>query len=217
MKSRFQTTIGIQSRRGIHFGTTDSIKGRMIQFHGPVSFDRDEEVTLKIELPDGSEWILAEARIVRTAPSKRNETTRCMARISHMQPEHRKRLHRHLSKEKKAAANIEVSPPPIALHEPTIAMSEDGRSLTAKWYDPRAFRRDWALHISRGRLPANGAPPHRRAFMMRMMLPDGFVASFPAEIGENLKEGWLIRFLVPHDAFSRMREYAEDRRQRQVV
>ena len=102
MKSRFQTTIGIQSRRGIHFGTTDSIKGRMIQFNGPVLFDRDEEVVLKIEIPDGGEWVLAEARIVRTAPSKRDETTRCMARISSMKPQHRKRLHRHLSKEKKA-------------------------------------------------------------------------------------------------------------------
>ena len=52
--------------------------------------------------------------------------------------------------------------------------------------------------------------------MMRVMLPDGFVTTFPAEIGETLQDGWLIRFLVPHDAFGRMSEYAETRRD-QVV
>ena len=81
MKSRFQATIGIQSQRGIYFGTTESIKGRIIQFGCPVELETDEKVTLKIELPDGQEWVLAEATIVRTAPSKRNETTRCMARV----------------------------------------------------------------------------------------------------------------------------------------
>ncbi len=53
--------------------------------------------------------------------------------------------------------------------------------------------------------------------MMRLMLPDGFVASFPAEIGEKLQDGWLVRFLVPHDAFSRMSSYAETRVDRRVV
>ena len=215
MKSRFQTTIGIQSQRGIHFGTTDSIKGRIIQFGSPIAFEQDEEVVLKIEIPDGGEWILAEARIVRMAPSKRNETTRCMARISSMQPAHRERLRRHVNRTARPFTPIRVEKP-IALHEPTLSISDDGRNLTAKWQDPRAFRRDWALHISRGRLPAKGSPPRRRAFMMRVMLPDGFVATFPAEIGETLQDGWLIRFLVPHDAFGRMSEYAETRRD-QVV
>ena len=188
MKSRFQATIGIQSQRGIYFGTTESIKGRIIQFGCPVELDTDEKVTLKIELPDGQEWVLAEATIVRTAPSKRNETTRCMARISRMSSNHRERLTRFLQQHIRRPVNMQVSQP-ISLHEPTLAMSDDGRSLTAKWQDERAFRRDWALHISRGRLPAKGAPPHRRAFMMRIILPDGFVASFPAEIGEQLQGG----------------------------
>jgi len=216
MKSRLQTTIGIQSQRGIHFGTTDSIKGRLIQFGSPVAFDQDEEVTLKIEIPDGGEWVMADARIVRMAPSKRDETTRCMARISYMRPEHLERLKRHLTKIQPGSSKVAVTPP-ISLHEPTLSMSDDGRSITAKWQDPRAFRRDWALHISRGRMPAKGVPPHRRAFMMRVMLPNGYVASFPAEIGEKLKDGWLIRFLVPHEAFTRMRTYAEERRRRRVV
>ena len=215
MKSRLQTTIGIQSQRGIHFGTTDSIKGRLIQFGSPIAFEQHEEVTLKIEIPDGGEWVLADARIVRTAPSKRDETTRCMARISYMRPDHLKRLKRHLDKIQAVPSNLSITQP-VALHEPTVSMSNDGRNLTAKWQDPRAFRRDWALHISRGRMPAKGSPPHRRAFMMRVMLPNGYVASFPAEIGEKLKDGWLIRFLVPHDAFARMRTYAEERR-RNVV
>ena len=215
MKIRFQATIGIQSHRGVHFGTTDSIKGRVIQFNSPAVLTEHEEIILKIELPDGGEWVLAEARVMRTAPSKRDETTRCMARISQMSPLHWTRLRKYLtSQQRPQGPTVEK---PIALHEPTIAISSDGRNLTAKWQDPRAFRRDWALHISRGRLPAQGAPPHRRAFMMRIMLPNGYVASFPAEIGEQLKEGWLVRFLVPHDAFSRMRTYAEDRRKRRVV
>jgi hypothetical protein len=216
MKTRFQATIGIQSQRGIHFGTTDSIKGRVIQFSSPVEFDEHEEVTLKIELPDGAEWVLAEARIMRTAPSKRDETTRCMARISMMSPSHRARLQKYRSVEQARNAGPAMEQP-ISLHEPTISLSTDGRNLTAKWQDPRAFRRDWALHISRGRLPAQGVPPHRRAFMMRIMMPNGYVASFPAEIGEKLKDGWLVRFLVPHDAFARMRTYAEVRRKRRVV
>ena len=216
MKSRFQATIGIQSQRGIYFGTTDFIKGRMIQFGCPADLDANEPVTLKIELPDGGEWILAEATIVRTAPSKRDETTRCMARIARMSAPHRARLKRFLNDTNRRDTNMNIGIP-IALHEPTISMSDDGRRLTAKWQDARSFRRDWALHISRGRLPAQGLPPHRRAFMMRMILPDGFVASFPAEIGEQLKEGWLIRFLVPHSAFVRMRDYAETRQKRQVV
>ena len=215
MKSRFQATIGIQSQRGIYFGTTESIKGRIIQFGCPVELDIDEKVTLKIELPDGREWILAEASIVRTAPSKRNETTRCMARIDRMSTSHRERLTRFLKHNMRRPVNMQVGPP-ISLHEPTLSISDDGRSLTAKWQDARAFRRDWALHISRGRLPAKGAPPHRRAFMMRIIMPDGFVASFPAEIGEQLNDGWLIRFLVPHNAFLRMRSYAEIRKQNVV-
>jgi hypothetical protein len=139
-----------------------------------------------------------------------------MARISMMSPSHRARLKKYLSTEQQRQP-VTPMEQPISLHEPTISLSTDGRSLTAKWQDPRAFRRDWALHISRGRLPAQGVPPHRRAFMMRIMMPDGYVASFPAEIGEHLKEGWLVRFLVPHDAFARMRTYAEERRKRRVV
>ena len=95
-------------------------------------------------------------------------------------------------------------------------MSEDGRSLTARWHDARAFRRDWAIHLSRGRLPASGLPPRRRAFMMRIIMPDGFVTTFPAEIGETIKDGWTIRFLIPHDVYNRMRQYAE-RTVRKVV
>ena len=45
--------------------------------------------------------------------------------------------------------------------------------------------------------------------MMRIMMPDGFVTTFPAEIGEILKDGWTIRFLIPHDVYGRMQRYAE--------
>jgi hypothetical protein len=48
------------------------------------------------------------------------------------------------------------------------------------------------------------------------LMPDGFATTFSAEIGETLNNGWLVRFLVPHEAFSRMRSYAEQG-QRQVV
>ena len=217
MKIRIQTTIGIQGRNGVHFGTTDWIKGRTVQLRSPVELDSHEEVVLKIELPDGGEWVLAQARVMKTAPSGTDETTRVLARISSMSAEHRLRLKMFL-KEASTTSMAQPDKPvrPIPLHEPTIAMSTDGRNLMVKWADPRAFRRDWALHISRGRLPARGTPPHRRAFMMCIMMPDGYVAKFPAEIGETLKDGWLVRFLVPHQAFGRMRGYAEDRKRRVV-
>jgi hypothetical protein len=217
VKIRIQTTVGIQCGQGVHFGTTDWIKGRTIQLRSPVELATHDEIVLKIELPDGGEWLLADARVMRTAESERDETTRVIARICSMSDEHKLRLRRFL---KGASTGPMVVPDrpqkPIALHEPTIAMSTDGRNLMVKWSDPRAFRRDWALHLSRGRLPANGAPPHRRAFMMRIMMPDGYVTRFPAEIGETVQGGWLVRFLVPHDAFSRMRCYAEDRKRRVV-
>jgi len=217
VKTRIQATIGIQNDRGVHFGTTDWIKGRTLQFSSPAVLSVDEEVVLKIELPDGGEWIMAEARVIRTAPSGRDETTRCMARLSGLSASHRNRLQAFTSKglqlQPEAAP---VSLKPVSLHEPIISLSDDGRNLTARWQDPRAFCRDWALHISRGRLPAGGMPPHRRAFMMRIRMPDGFIATFPAEIGESLKDGWLVRFLVPHEAFLRMRMYAEARTRKVV-
>jgi hypothetical protein len=217
VKIRIQTTVGIQSGQGVHFGTTDWIKGRTVQLRSPTDLETHEELTLKIELPDGSEWVLANARVMKTAPSGTDETTRALVRIIGMSPAHRGRLSEFL----KEAQNGPLAEPkepirPIPLHEPTMDMSSDGRNLLVKWSDPRAFRRDWALHISRGRLPAGGTPPHRRAFMMCIMMPDGYVAKFPAEIGETLKDGWLVRFLVPHTAFNRMRGYAEDRKRRVV-
>lgn len=215
MKTRIQATIGIQNDRGVHFGTTDWIKGRTLQFRSPAALRVDEEVILKIELPDGGEWVMAEARVIRTAPSGRDETTRCMARLSGLSANHRNRLQAFTAKTLGRAPERE-SLRPVPLHEPIISMSDDGRRLTARWQDPRAFCRDWALHISRGRLPAGGVPPHRRAFMMRIRMPDGFVATFPAEIGESLKDGWLVRFLVPHEAFLRMSVYAEARTRKVV-
>ncbi len=209
-KTRIQTTVGIQTSRGLYFGTTDWIKARTLQFHSAAKLRLDEVVELKVELPGGGEWLMAHARVIRTSPSTSDETIRCMARIVEMSTAHRERLRAFLSKNTPAQiANMPSRP--IPLHEPTVSLSADGRSLVAKWSDPRAFRRDWALHISRGRLPATGAPPRRRAFMLRIMMPDGFVATFPAEIGPQLKTGWLIRFLVPHAPFARMRAYSESR------
>jgi len=184
-------------------------------FRSPRPLNVDDRVTLKIEIPDGGGWVFADAQIVRTAPSKRDETTRCLARITPNSPAYQATLSRFVkTAESKRPRTVEAKP--IPLHEPTIVMSDDGRNLTARWEDPRAFRRDWAFHLSRGRLPATGSPPRRRAFMMRLMTPDGFVTTFPAEIGEHLKDGWTIRFLIPHDVFDRMRRYAE-RKTRKVV
>lgn len=216
MKIRIQTTIGIQTRRGVHFGTSDWINGHTLQLRCPTPLRRGEAVTLKIELPGTGDWVLAEAKVMRTAPSVRDETTRILARIHTIAPEHRERLQTFIKSATAKPKSRNNTAKAISLHEPTIALSTDGRNLTVKWSDPRAFRRDWALHLSRGRLPASGPPPHRRAFMMRIMMPDGFVTTFPAEIGETLNNGWLVRFLVPHDAYARMSAYAE-LRQQQVV
>jgi len=216
LKIRIQTTIGIQTRRGVHFGTSDWIKGHTVQLRSPTQLRLGEAITLKIELPGNGDWVLAEAKVMRTAPSVRDETTRILARIQTMTPVHRERLQTFIKSATAVPKTRNKTSRPISLHEPTIALSTDGRNLTAKWSDPRAFRRDWALHLSRGRLPASGPPPHRRAFMMRILMPDGFVTTFPAEIGETLNNGWLVRFLVPHDAYARMSSYAEQGQQ-QVV
>ena len=210
VKTRIQATIGIQTERGVHFGTTDWIKDRTLQFRSPTPLNVHEEVVLKIELPDGGEWVMAEARVIRSAPSVHDETTRCLARIYGLSAAHCERLSHFMAGPKTRPFEASVQRP-IPIREPIVSLSRDGRKLTAKWTDPSTFRRDWALHLSRGRLPADGVPPHRRAFMMCIMMPDGFVATFPAEIGEGLRDGWLIRFLVPHNAFARMRAYAETR------
>ena len=214
MKIRMQATIGIQTHRGVCFGTTDWIKGRTLQIRINTDLQLHEEVTLKLELPDGEGWLMAEARVLRVAASERDDTTRAITRITSLGLSDMKRLRRFLDAAERDAPP--APPTPIALHEPTVSLSSDGRNLTVKWQDPRAFRRDWALHLSRGRLPARGAPPHRRAFMMRIMMPDGFVTTLPAEIGEKIQGGWLVRFLLPHDAFSRMQTFAE-RRSAEVV
>ena len=215
MRIRLQATVGIQTSRGVYFGTTEWLRGRTLQFRISSDLRPDEEVVLKLELPDGNGWLLSQARILRTAPSNRDEANRVLARITSLSEADLKRLRRF---REVAEQRTQTSRPaePIALHEPTLSLSSDGRSLTARWRDPRAFRRDWALHLSRGRLPANGKPPHRRAFMMRIMMPDGFVAKFPAEIGEKTCSGWLVRFLLPRDAFGRMQTFAERRSARVV-
>lgn len=217
MKIRVQTTIGIQCSAGVFFGTTDWIKGRTVQLRSPVTVRPNDEITLKLELPNGGEWLLARARVLKTADGDIGEASRVLARISSMSPEHRNQLHAFLER---SARGPKVMPrrsgETIPLHEPSISMSSDGRNLIVKWTDPRAFRRDWALHLSRGRLPAYGSPPHRRAFMMCVMMPDGYVTKFPAEIGETLRDGWLVRFLVPHGAYNRMRDFAEDHKRRVV-
>ena len=184
MKIRMQATTGIQTHRGVCFGTTDWIKGRTLQIRINTDLQLHEEVTLKLELPDGEGWLMAEARILRVAASERDDTTRAITRITSLGLSDMKRLRRFLD-----AAERDAPPAP-----PTPI----------------------ALHLSRGRLPARGEPPHRRAFMMRIMMPDGFVTTLPAEIGEKIKGGWLVRFLLPHDAFSRMQTFAE-RRSAEVV
>lgn len=217
VKIRVQTTIGIQCSAGVFFGTTDWIKGRTVQLRSPVTLQDHDEFMLKLELPNGGEWILGRARVLKTAEGDAGEATRVLARISSMSPDHRSKLHAFLER---SARGPKVMPKrtgtTIALHEPSVSMSSDGRNLIVKWTDPRAFRRDWALHLSRGRLPAIGSPPHRRAFMMCVMMPDGYVTKFPAEIGETLRDGWLVRFLLPHGAYNRMRDFAEDHKRRVV-
>ena len=55
-KIRMQATIGIQTHRGVCFGTTDWIKGRTLQIRIDSDLQLHEGVTLKLELPDG-EWL----------------------------------------------------------------------------------------------------------------------------------------------------------------
>ena len=96
----------------------------------------------------------------------------------------------------------------IPLRDPLYNLSEDGRRLTVRWHDGRTFRRDWALHLAHGRLPVSCTAPKRQAFMLRLVLPDGYVATFPAEIAAKNTVGWQARFLVPMAIRERMERTA---------
>ena len=89
-----QATIGIQTHRGVCFGTTDWIKGRTLQLRINTELQLHEEVTLKLELPDGEGWLMAEARILRVAASERDDTTRAITRITSLGLSDMKRLRR---------------------------------------------------------------------------------------------------------------------------
>jgi len=45
--------------------------------------------------------------------------------------------------------------------------------------------------------------------MLRLVLPDGFVATFPAEIAERNTVGWQARFLIPMGIRARMQRGAD--------
>ena len=231
MKTRVQSTVGIKCRQGFHFGTAEWIKGRAIQLLSPAGIKVGDHISLKIELTTSSEWVVSDAIVMRAHPYQKDKMTRCVCKLTSLSATDRKKLNGFVasSANRRSRTIDRVSPnisavgqrpmpdtSTIPLHEPTIEIATDGRSVTTRWSQHRAFRRDWALHISRGRLPIDGTPPTRRAFMIRMMLPDGFVATFPAEVGEKTKTGWLMRFLVPTNAYGRMAEYSEQRG-RQVI
>jgi hypothetical protein len=215
MKTRVQSTVGIKCRQGFHFGTAEWIKGRAIQLLSPAGIKVGDHISLKIELTSSSEWVVSDAIVMRANPYQKDKMTRCVCKLVSLSAQDRKRLNGFVASSLDRSRDTinRVSPnisavgqhrpedtSTIALHQPTIEIAKDGRSVTTRWSQHRAFRRDWALHISRGRLPIDGIPPSRRAFMIRMMLPDGFVATFPAEVGEKTKSGWLMRFLVPTNA-----------------
>jgi len=96
----------------------------------------------------------------------------------------------------------------VPLRDPQMTLSDDGRRITVRWHDRRAFRRDWDMHLSQGRLPAQGPPPRRAAFMLCLITPEGFVSTFPAEIGGTVDKGWVARFLIPMGPRQRMLELA---------
>ena len=231
MKTRVQATVGIKCRQGFHFGTAEWIKGRAIQLLSPTGIKVGDHISLKIELTSSSEWVVSDAIVMRATPYQKDKMTRCVCKLVSLSATDRKKLEdfvaismkRRRNPINRISQNISATgqhpasdTSTITLHEPTIELAKDGRSMTTRWSQHRAFRRDWALHISRGRLPIDGTPPNRRAFMIRMMLPDGFVATFPAEVGEKTKTGWLMRFLVPTNAYGRMAQYSEQRDRRVI-
>jgi len=225
MRIKINTSVSIKHRgSGIESGTVHWIDDDQLMISSPGHLDPHTPCELKIELTRTGEQIYTEAQVLRATSYQTGRGSRAICRMVKLSSQDQKRLERFLNTQRERpnsragiTRGIAVSgrtPLPsadqtIPLRDPMFALSEDGRRVTVRWYNGKSYRRDWALHLSNGLLPISCTPPGRSAFMLRLVLPDGFVATFPAEISNQAASGWHARFLIPFGIRHRMQTSAQ--------
>jgi hypothetical protein len=225
MRIKVKASVGIKtSLGGIDFGTVRWIDGDKLMLHSTGHLERGMSCELKLELYGAGGSIYTTGHVLKASESKKDQATKAVMQLGQLCDRDQERLQTFLEMQQhpgvlhtRLPRGISVagnSPAPsstntIPLRDPLYKLSDDGRRLTVRWHDGRTFRRDWALHLAHGRLPVSCRAPERRAFMLRLVLPDGFVATFPAEIAERNTVGWQARFLIPMGIRARMQRGAD--------
>ena len=224
MRIKVKASVGIKTPRGgINFGNIRWFDGDKVMLSSPGDLQRGMQCELKIELNGAGGWIYTQAHVLKATDYSREQNTRAVLQLANLSERDHERLQAYLNLQQNNGRPVRRVPrgiavagradPPseieaIPLRDPLYALSEDGRRLTVRWHDTRTYRRDWALHLAHGRLPVSCNAPKRSAFMLRLILPDGYVATFPAEIAARNEVGWRARFLIPMTLRSHMERSA---------
>jgi hypothetical protein len=225
MRIKVNASVGIKtSGGGIDFGTVRWIDGDKLMLHSTGHLERGMRCELKLELHGAGGSIYTTGLVLKATGPRVDQDTKAVMQLGQLCERDQERLQTFIEIQEypgvsharlpQAISFAGSGPPPssadtIPLRDPLYKLSDDGRRLTVRWHDGRTYRRDWALHLAHGRLPVSCAPPERRAFMLRLVLPDGFVATFPAEIAERNTVGWQARFLIPMAIRARMQQGAD--------
>jgi hypothetical protein len=233
MRTKINVSVGIKTAQGtMEFGTACWIEGHVLMVQTQGFMRPGSTCEIKLDLEPAGGWIYAPAQVMHTSAQIKHELCDAVLRLLELDERDQERLetfaeiHRQRSIIRRAPApgisfTGQVEPPAsnaaVPIREPQFQLSSDERRLTVRWSDNRSFRQDWAIHLAHGRLLAQCPRPFRRAFMLRIVLPNGFVATFPAEVGETTHEGWNARFLIPFAARRRLEIYAQAAPKRSVI
>jgi len=225
MRTKINASVGIKNTHGVlEFGTALWIDGNVLMIQSEGYMKPGTNCEIKLELAPAGGWIYSQAQIIHASPYAEEQQTRAVVRMLDLNARDQERLetyadihHQHCLPRRAPTLGISTTgtarppadDPTVHIRDPQFQLSDDERRLTVRWQNARTYRQDWAMHLAHGRLPAQCPRPLRRAFMLRLVLPTGFVASFPAEVGEKTHEGWNARFFIPVPARRRMEAIAQ--------
>ncbi len=225
MRIKIKASVGIKTPAGsIDFGTVHWIDDDKLMLSSPSHLEPGSACELKIELMGAGGWIYTQAHVLQSSDYQSDRNTRAVCHLSALSERDRERLQTYAAVQQNKGAPVTRVPcgiafggrsappsssPAIPLRDPLYSISSDDRRLTVRWHDGRAYRRDWALHLALGRLPLTCKTPKGSAFMLRLVLPDGYVATFPAEIRDQTQAGWNAHFFIPLSLRRQMQAYAE--------
>ena len=213
MRTQLKVSVGIKTPvGGLDSGVIRWIQGDAIMLSSSAYLEPGMFCELKLELSGAGGWINTRGRVLKTSKYSKNKETKAILRLDQLSERDQERLDTFVAFQKNQGRpvrrfprGISISgnrPAPssctaIPLRDPLSQLSKEGRQLTVSWHSSRTFGRDWALHLAHGRLPLSCPAPERRAFMLRLILPDGTTATFPAEVSDQNSAGWKARFLLP--------------------